>query len=122
MMHRHGKVSPMWRGFFWAACLFNLLIGIGAMLSPEASVDARIVGVLVLGFGVVYLQVARDPMRFAPVLWAGVLGKLGVVGLLGPAALGEDGSAVVAAILAGDLLFALGFLAFLFTAGESARN
>src|SRR3990167_8572285 len=99
MMHRHGKVSPMWRGFFWAACLFNLLIGIGAMLSPEASVDARIVGVLVLGFGVVYLQVARDPMRFAPVLWAGVLGKLGVVGL-----------------------FALGFLAFLFTAGESARN
>src|SRR3546814_15334039 len=79
-MHRHGKVSPMWRGFFWAACLYNLLIGIGAMLSPEASVDARIVGVLVLGFGVVYLQVARDPMRFAPVLWAGVLGKLGVVG------------------------------------------
>lgn len=108
-------VSSVWRAFFWAACAFNLVIGALGMLAPDASVDGRIIGLLVLCFGIVYLLVARDPVRFAPALWAGVVGKFGVVGLLAPAAFGEGGDPLLAGILVGDTLFALGFLAFLLT-------
>ncbi len=112
------RVARHWTMFFWAATVFNFLIGAAGMLSPAATIDARIVGLLVFGFGVVYLQVARDPLRFAPVLWAGVLGKLGVVGLLGPQAFGSEGNPAVAAVLVGDALFALGFLVFLFSSAN----
>lgn len=117
-MSQLGEVSRGWTAFFWVAAAFNLLIGMAAMISPEATIDARTVGLLVFSFGVVYVLVARDPMRFAPVLWAGVLGKLGIVGLLGPSAFGEGGSGLVAGALVGDALFALGFLAFLFKTSE----
>ncbi len=111
-------VGKGWRAFFWTATLFNLVIGIAGMLSPEATVDARIIGLLIFCFGVIYLLVARDPVRFAPVLWAGVIGKIGVVALLGPQAYGENGDMLVAGVLALDALFAIGFLAFLLTRGE----
>ena len=111
-------VGRGWRAFFWAACVYNLVIGALGMLSPEATVDARIVCLLVLCFGIVYLLVARDPRRFAPTLWAGLIGKAGVVGLLGPAAFAPGGEPLIAGILIGDALFALGFLVFLLTRGE----
>lgn len=113
------SVSKGWRLFFWLATAFNFLIGLVTMLSPESTVDARTVGLLVFCFGVIYLLVARDPMRFAPTLWAGVIGKVGVVALLGPEAFGEAGEALVAGVLVLDGIFALGFLAFLMTRGES---
>jgi len=113
-----GRIGPLWRAFLWAACAFNLVIGALSMLSPAATLDARIVGLLVFAFGVVYLMVARDPARFAPVLWAGVIGKIGVVALLMPEALGQEGSATAVGILALDAAFAFGFLAFLFAKGE----
>jgi len=112
------RISGGWRAFLWAACVFNLVIGALGMLFPASTIDARIVGSLVFAFGVVYFFVARDPVRFAPVLWAGVIGKLGVVALLLPAALTEEGSAVAIAILGLDVAFALGFIAFLFTKGD----
>lgn len=112
------EVSKTWRRFFWAAAIFNMLIGLAGMITPGATVDARIIGLLVFGFGVVYYLVARDPLRFAPVLWAGVLGKVGVVALLAPEAFGPNGDPVVAGVLIGDALFAVGFLAFLFTRAE----
>jgi len=108
-----------WRSFFWGATGFNFLVGLAGMLSPEATIDARIIGLLVFSFGVIYLLVARDPLRFAPALWAGVIEKIGVVALLGPQALGENGDAIVAGVLALDALFALGFLTFLLTRGDS---
>ncbi len=111
-------VGSGWRAFFWAATAFNFVIGIAGMLSPEATVDARIIGLLVFCFGVIYLLVARDPVRFAPALWAGVIGKIGVVALLGPQAYGENGDTLIAGVLACDGLFALGFLAFLLTRGD----
>lgn len=108
-------VNKGWRGFFWTATIFNFLVGLAAMLSPEATIDARIIGLLVFNFGIIYLLVARDPLRFAPVLWAGVIGKIGVVALLGPEAFGENGEPLVAGALVLDAVFALGFLAFLLT-------
>ena len=104
-----------WRGFFWIATAYNLVIGVLGIVSPLASVDARIVGLLVACFGVIYMLVAINPRRYAATLWAGLIGKVGVVALLGPAAIGEGGDRMIAAILAGDALFAIGFLVFLFT-------
>ncbi|MEL6528821.1 MAG: hypothetical protein AAGK01_09215 [Pseudomonadota bacterium] len=113
------RVGKGWRSFFWMATIFNFVIGIAGMLSPEATIDARIIGLLVFCFGVIYLLVARDPVRFAPALWAGVIGKFGVVALLGPETFGEGGDLIVSVVLALDGVFALGFLAFLLTRGES---
>lgn len=117
MMHAAPQVTVGmgWRAFFWAACAYNLVIGALGLLAPDASTDGRIIGLLVLCFGIVYLLVARDPLRFAPVLWAGLIGKFGVVGLLGPGAFAQGGDPMIAAILVGDALFAIGFLVFLLT-------
>ncbi len=119
-MATFGTVSRGWKIFFWVAATFNFLIGLAGMFAPEATVDARIVGLLVFGMGIVYAQVARDPLRFAPTLWAGVLGKLGVVALLGPQAIGPQGEALIVGILVCDALFAIVFLAFLLTKAEAA--
>ncbi|MEO9461267.1 MAG: hypothetical protein ABJ242_00900 [Marinomonas sp.] len=119
-----GNIAPakdhtVWRRFFYAAAIFNFLIGLAGMLVPESTLDGRIIGVLVLAFGVIYWLVARDPVRFAPVLWAGVIGKLGVVGLLGPQTFMGGGEPILLVVLAGDLLFALGFLAYLFNRDDA---
>ena len=108
-----GEVSRAWRWFFLAAAAYNLIIGLAGMITPGATVDARIVGLLVFAFGVIYYLVSRDPLRFAPTLWAGVIGKAGVVGLLAPEGFVENGDSLIAAILIGDMLFTLGFLVFL---------
>lgn len=115
-------LRPIWRWLFWAATLFNFAIGLAGMLSPDATIDARIVGLLVFCFGVIYLLVARDPVRFAPALWAGVIGKIGVVALLAPAQLGEGGNLGILGILVLDALFALSFLAFLLTYDEAPQG
>lgn len=107
------EVAKSWRSFFWAAAVYNFVIGLAGMLVPQATLDGRIIGLLVFAFGLIYALVARDPIRFAPTLWAGVIGKVGVVGLLAPQALAVDGDILIAVILAGDAVFALGFLVFL---------
>lgn len=112
--HSRG-VGSGWRAFFWAACAYNLVIGALGMIAPDASTDGRIIGLLVLCFGIIYLLVARDPLRFAPTLWAGLIGKFGVVGLLGPGAFAQGGDRMIAGIIVGDALFALGFLVFVLT-------
>lgn len=109
-----------WTRFFYAAAIFNFLIGLVAMLVPESTPDGRIIGVLVFSFGVIYLLVARNPVGFAATLWAGVIGKLGVVGLLGPRTFFEGGEPVMMVVLGLDLFFALGFLVYLFGREDAA--
>lgn len=117
---REQAISGGWRVFFWTAMVFNFVVGVAGMISPEATIDARIIGLLVFSFGVVYLLVARDPLRYYPMLWAGVIGKIGVVALLGPEAFGEGGDRLVAGALVLDALFALGFLVFLLSRNDDA--
>ena len=107
-----------WTWFFWAAAIFNFAIGVAGMFAATPSVDSRVIGILVFGFGIVYALVARDPARFAPCLWAGIFGKVGVVALLGPGSFGAAGSALISAVLVADALFAAGFLLFLLARGE----
>jgi hypothetical protein len=107
------SVSPLWRPFFYTAALYNLLIGGAGLANTAAPVNDRIVGLLVLCFGIVYALVGRDAARFGPVLWAGIAGKLGIVSLLLPDVLAGRAAAGTGVILAGDALFTLGFLVFL---------
>lgn len=116
------RAGPAWRLFFYAACTLNFVVGTLGMLSPEATIDARVIGLLVFCFGIVYFLVARDPMRYASMLWAGVVGKVGVVGLLGPQAIGPSGDPLLVGILSLDAFFALGFLWFLLTKADRAEN
>lgn len=101
-----------WRLFFWLAAIFNFVIGLIGMFSATSTVDARVIGLLVACFGIIYALVARDPRRFAPALWAGLVGKIGVVTLLGPVAFAPGGDLIVAGVLTCDAIFALGFLIF----------
>jgi hypothetical protein len=113
----YSTTSRFWRWFFYAAATYNFVIGGAGLANAAAPVNDRIVGLLVLGFGIVYAFVGRDPARFGPVLWAGIIGKLGIVGLLLPDVLAGKAAAGTGYILAGDALFTLGFFAFLLRKG-----
>lgn len=78
-----------WQIFFWAAAFFNFVIGAPLFISPEFMVAVtgtvmpadpalmKVTGALVICFGIVYAIVGGDPARYRPVIWAGLLGKLG---------------------------------------------
>ena len=102
-----------WRLFFWLAAAYNCVIGLGAFLAAEWGSAEAINGVLIFGFGIIYALVAREPRRFAPALIAGIFGKAMVVAMLGPTNWSAGGDPSLGAIVAGDLLFTLGFVAFL---------
>ncbi|MFM5949383.1 MAG: hypothetical protein ACKOPM_09155 [Novosphingobium sp.] len=107
---------------FWPAVLslaaaYNLIIGGASLFQPGAAREGRVTGLLVAGFGVVYAITASDPARFAPMLWAGVLGKLGVIALLGPAVRSGALPRGVGWVLAGDAVFTALFLWLLLGGG-----
>ncbi|MEN9717332.1 MAG: hypothetical protein RIQ99_210 [Pseudomonadota bacterium] len=112
-MTQQTAVARGWRVMLWAAAAYNLLVGAPAVVMVGAPVADRLVGLLVGCFGIVYALVARAPARLAPVLWAGIAGKLGVVALMAPEVLAGRAVPGTGAILAGDTLFTLGFVAFL---------
>ena len=109
-----------WRAMFALAALYNLVIGGMALFGP-GDTNSRVVGLLVACFGLVYALTASDPLRFTPVLWAGVVGKLGVIALVLPQV--RAGTAVpgTGAVLAGDALFTLGFVIFLLRGQRASR-
>jgi hypothetical protein len=109
-----------WRVMFALAALYNLVIGGMALFGP-GDTNSRVVGLLVACFGLVYALTASDPLRFTPVLWAGVVGKLGVIALVLPQV--RAGTAVpgTGAVLAGDALFTLGFVIFLLRRQRASR-
>lgn len=102
-----------WSAVFWAAAAFNLLVAVPSFFLPGAGVTDRIVAVLVGCFGLVYAMVARAPERLGQVLWAGVIGKLGVVALMLPEVQAGRALPGTGWILLGDGLFTALFLIFL---------
>lgn len=107
------KKTNFWRPFFGLAAAYNVASGGAGLAATSAPVNDRIVGLLVLCFGIVYALVGWQPDRFGPVLWAGIVGKLGIVALLMPSVLAGTAPAGTGVILAGDALFTVGFLIFL---------
>ena len=114
------QTDRRWRAFFWLAAAYNLVIGLGAFLDASWASAEAINGVLIFCFGIIYALVARDSGRFAPTLIAGIVGKAMVVAMLGPPNWFGPGEAAIGVIVAGDLVFALGFVAFLWKRGSLA--
>lgn len=107
------QMNRFHRPFFALAAAYNFVIGGAGLATISAPVNDRIVGLLVACFGIVYALVAWRPERFGPVLWAGIVGKLGVVALLLPVVIAGAAPAGTGVILGGDVLFTVGFLVFL---------
>lgn len=113
--HVSASVSPGWRWMLLAAAAYNLVIGIPGLLATDADIMARTTSLLVSCFGILYALVGWRPAQLAPALWAGLLGKVGVVALILPDVLSGQAPAGTGAIIAGDALFGAAFLAFLIT-------
>jgi hypothetical protein len=102
-----------------------LLIAPDAMLSlvgvvvPSDLLFHRISGLLVVSFGVVYFLIAQDLTRYRQLVWLGVAGKAGVVVLFTQAFLAGLAPFPAFAISLGDLVFGVGFLAFLLTTRQA---
>lgn len=109
-----------WSWMLWAAAAYNWVVALQGVANASAAVNDRIVALLVCCFGVVYAITARDPARYAPMLWAGIIGKAGIVALLLPAVQAGTAAPGTGLVLAGDALFTVGFLALLLTARRNA--
>lgn len=116
-----GQSAPVARGWvwmLWAAAAYNLIVGVPGIFLAGASDEARIVSLLVACFGLVYGMIARAPERFGPVLWTGVVGKCGVLAIMGAAVMHGTQPVELVPVLAGDALFTAAFIAFLVTRGR----
>lgn len=103
----------VWKAVLTVAALYNLAVGAGAFLTPGATTEGRLVGITVACFGLLYGLIAVDIARFRPLLWVGVIGKLGVIALMAPLVASGAQPAMVGGLLAGDALFTIAFLAIL---------
>ena len=112
-MTGHSTLGTHWRIMLWLAAAYNFAIGAAGLFASGAAIEGRTVALLVFSFGVLYALIAIQPERLAPALWAGVFGKIGIVGMLAPSALSGEGADGLTAILLGDVMFTAGFLAFL---------
>lgn len=86
-------MQTFWRGLFAFAAFVNLAIG-GAMAAAPGLVAARLgvtgtgapyavvmIGMLIAVFGLGYARVSRDPARNRPIVWIGIVSKLGAVAI-----------------------------------------
>ena len=115
----------MWRIFFIVATLFNIAAGLPLLAAPDAMAQSlnmpvpddllyhRFTGLLILAFGGFYAAMAYDQERFGPLLWLGAAGKAGVILLMGEAYVSGRVPFAAFAVSLGDVLFVIGFLAFL---------
>jgi amino acid permease len=108
-----GTVAQGWKAFFWLAASYNFVIGLGSFLTARWGSPAAISAVLVACFGIVYALVGQDPLRYAPMLVAGIVGKVMVVLMVGVPNWQPGGDPALGAIVGGDLLFTIGFCVFL---------
>lgn len=116
-----GNLGRGWNWMLWGAAAYNWLVSLPLLIDGQLTAEAKISAVLVAGFGLLYALVARDPVRLAPALWAGVAGKLGLVVLLAPAVLAGSAAPGTGPVLAGDLVFTAAFLALLLGPARRAR-
>jgi hypothetical protein len=116
--------------WFYAAAGYNLLWGIAVILFPRAGFDLvgiplphppdltlqlwQCIGMFVMVFAIGYFCAGRDPLRFAPFILIGALGKVfGPVGFAWGWWQGKMPGAVGWTIITNDLLWWPVFFAFL---------
>jgi len=119
-----------WRLFFLISALWNFAGGIPAVLRPEANLEKyynvktddpmtiflnRTFWIMVLIFGVGYLLIACDPVMFYGIIYMGIIGKILVaVNWYYMRAVGKLNNVGVFGAT-GDLIFAILFIASLFS-------
>jgi len=122
--------APRWmRAALWLAAGYNLAWGAFVVLFPRvpfawAGMEPpryielwQCIGMMVGVYGVAYALAARDPVRYWPIVLAGLLGKvLGPIGFLNAALSGSLPWRVGWTILSNDLLWWPPFAAILVTA------
>lgn len=110
----------------WAAAIYNLAWGGFVVLYPElpfrwAGMPPpnypelwQCIGMMVGVYGVAYALAARDPLRYWPIVLAGLLGKvLGPIGFLDAALAGRLPWRAGWTIVSNDLIWWLPFAAML---------
>lgn len=116
-----------WQPVFWAAAVFNFLVGLPSLLAagavgaatgqppldPQNLILAQMTGLLIAVFGVGYAMVALGKPGARQIVFLGLLGKVGVCVLV---ALRLQETALPTPMLwatAVDLLFVVAFAAYL---------
>ena len=122
-------VSPGWQKLFWAAAAYNLLVGLPSVLAPGLAMvnlglpapdpmsafNIQVMGILICTFGLGYLMVAQGQPGAKQILTLGIVGKLGILLLLGIRMLSVPMPFPIIAASFGDLFFAAAFAFFLFS-------
>lgn len=112
------------RALFGVAAIFNVVVGVAMLLAydalapwlglpPQPTVWVHLVALIVLVFGYAYWRVARDPRRFREYIVLGMVAKLGFVTVIYGHFLAGDATAMLAALVTADLVFAGLFAAHL---------
>ncbi|MEQ1754790.1 MAG: hypothetical protein ABL973_11730 [Micropepsaceae bacterium] len=116
-----------WRIFFIVAALFNFAAGVPFLIAPHEALALmnlppatdvlfhQATGALVIAFGVGYGIVAGNLSSNHAIVWLGTGGKAGVVALFAQAYLSGAIPFQAFAVAIGDVLFLIGFAAFLIT-------
>jgi hypothetical protein len=112
------------RALFTVAAIFNVTVGVAMLLAydalapwlglpPEPTVWVHLVALIVLVFGYAYWRVSMDPRRFRDYIVLGIVGKLAFVAVIYGHFLAGDATAMLAALVTADLVFAVLFGAHL---------
>ena len=105
------------RTLFTVAAIFNAAVGVAMLLAydalapwlglpPHPTVWVHLVALVVLVFGYAYWRVAMDPRRFRECIVLGIVAKLGFVAVIYGHFLAGDATAMLAALVTADLVFA----------------
>lgn len=123
-----------WQAICWFAAFFNVIVGAPLFMTPEWALSlmdaasgsnltlAKIIGALLLGFGVVYAIAGRDPVQYRQIAWAGILGKSGVFFVFLPDWVAGTVSFPIVLITLGELAIAVLFVVFLFRLSPDKTN
>ncbi len=111
--------------WFYAATVYNVAWGILVIVQPNLLFKLlgmplpnypslfQCIGMMVLVYGLGYWYIARDPIRYAPFVWIGLLGKtFGPIGFFAAALRGDLPWAFGWTILANDLIWHPAFWTF----------
>lgn len=116
-----------WKGFFLFAALFNASAGLPMVFAPTLFGQLMLVdpeaiaastpwihqfGVLVLGFGLAYYWISRDPLANRNLVLLGCIGKLGVFFTAWVDYFNGSAPLPFAVLVVADALFAIVFYHF----------
>ena len=112
------------RPLFSIAALFNFMVGIPMIVAYPAvarmlglegppTVWFHITAAVVVIFGGAYWCIARDPVRFRPYVYLGIIAKLTFAAAIYGHWLAGSASGRTALLVTADVVFALMFIAYL---------